>query len=104
TMPAQPGPMTLVYPEWIPGEHGPTVPVVDQPGFIITTQTGQRVKWERDPVNMNAYHITVPEGATQLNVRMDFLATDGAEGFSAGASTSANLALLSWNELVVYPA
>lgn len=104
TMPVQPGPMTLVYPEWIPGEHGPTGPVVDQAGFIITTPTGQRVKWERDPVNMYAYHITVPEGTTQLDIKMDFLATAGAEGFSAGASTSANLALLSWNELIVYPA
>jgi predicted metalloprotease with PDZ domain len=53
---------------------------------------------------MYAYNITVPQGATQLNIKMDFLATASAEGFSAGASTSANLALMSWNELVVYPA
>src|ERR1700761_1831525 len=104
TIPVQPGPMTLVYPEWIPGEHGPTGPVVDQAGFIITTQSGERVKWERDPVNMYAFNITVPQGATQLNIKTDFLATASAEGFSAGASTSANLALMSWNELVVYPA
>ncbi len=26
TIPAKPGPMTLLYPEWIPGEHGPTGP------------------------------------------------------------------------------
>ena len=31
TMPAKPGPLTLLYPEWIPGEHGPTGPIV-QPG------------------------------------------------------------------------
>ncbi|HEX4155656.1 MAG TPA: M61 family peptidase [Acidobacteriaceae bacterium] len=104
TMPVQPGPMTLVYPEWLPGEHAPTGPVVDQAGFIITTQAGQRVKWERDPVDMYAYHITVPPGTTQLDMKMDFLATAAATGFSEGASTSANLALLSWNELLVYPA
>ena len=104
TLPVQPGPLTLVYPEWIPGEHGPTGPIVDQAGFIITTQSGERVKWERDPVNMYAFNITVPQGATQLDIKMDFLATASAEGFSAGASTSANLALMSWNELVVYPA
>lgn len=104
TIPVQPGPMTLVYPEWIPGEHGPTGPIVDQAGFIITTPAGERVKWERDPVDMYSFHITVPQGATSLNIKMDFLATAAAEGFSAGASTSANLALLSWNELVVYPA
>jgi hypothetical protein len=27
TMPATPGPMTLYYPKWIPGEHGPTGPI-----------------------------------------------------------------------------
>ena len=103
TIPVQPGPMTLVYPKWIPGEHGPTGPIDNQAGFIITTAKGERVKWERDPVDMFAYHITVPQGTSALHVRMDFLATAAAQGFSAGASTSANLALLSWNELVVYP-
>ncbi len=103
TLPVQPGPMTLVYPKWIPGEHAPDGPLVDQAGFIVTTPAGERVKWERDPVDMYTYRITVPAGATQLNIKMDFLATAAAAGFSAGASTSANLALLSWNELIVYP-
>ncbi len=103
TIPVQPGAMTLVYPKWIPGEHAPDGPISDQAGFVITTQTGERVKWERDPLDMYTYRITVPGGATQLNVEMDFLATAAATGYSAGASTSANLALLSWNELVVYP-
>ncbi len=103
TIPVQPGPMTLVYPEWIPGEHGPTGPIDNQAGFVLTTNAGERVKWERDPVNMYTFHLTVPAGATSLTAKMDFLATAGASGFSAGASTSANLALLSWNEVLVYP-
>jgi predicted metalloprotease with PDZ domain len=103
TLPVQSGSMTLVYPEWIPGEHGPTGPIVNQVGFIITTPSGDPVKWERDLVDMFSYHITVPAGVTQLNIKMDFLTTGGAQ-FTAGGSTSANLALLSWNTLLVYPA
>ena len=103
TIPVQPGPMTLVYPEWIPGEHGPTGPIINSSGIIITTQSGERVKWERDLVDMYSYHITVPANTTQLNVKLDFLATVGAN-FTAGGSTSANLALLSWNTLLLYPA
>ena len=61
------------------------------------------IKWERDKVDMFAFHITVPDGVTKLDIKMDFLATAAASGFSAGASTSANLALLSWNTVVVYP-
>ena len=64
---------------------------------------GKPVKWERDKVDMFAFHITVPDGVTKLDIKMDFLATAAPAGFSAGASTSANLALLSWNTLVVYP-
>ncbi|MGI4826757.1 MAG: M61 family metallopeptidase [Janthinobacterium lividum] len=103
TMPVQPGPLTLLYPKWIPGEHAPDGPIQDQAGFIITTDAGARVKWERDPLDMYTYHLTVPAGTTSLHIKMDFLATAAASGYSAGASTSANLALLSWNELVVYP-
>ena len=102
TIPVQPGPLTLVYPEWIPGEHMPSGPIINQAGFVITTSTGAPVKWERDLVDMYSYHITVPEGVTQLNIKMDFLATGGAN-FTEGGSTSANLALLSWNTLLVYP-
>ncbi|MDQ2833022.1 MAG: M61 family peptidase [Acidobacteriota bacterium] len=102
TMPVTPGPLTVVYPKWIPGEHGPTGPIENMAGFFITAN-GQPVKWERDKVDMFAFHLTVPQGATELQMKMDFLTPPTLAGFSAGGSTSENLALLSWNTLVVYP-
>src|SRR5580693_937561 len=78
TMTVTPGPLTLVYPKWIPGEHGPTGPIDAQAGFLITAHGGgadRLVKWEREPVEMYAFHLTVPEGATSLEMKMDFLAT-----------------------------
>jgi len=102
-MPVSAGPMTVVYPKWIPGEHGPTGPIENMAGFFITAN-GQPVKWERDKVDMFAYHFTVPQGVTQLEMKIDFLASSALSGFSAGGSTSENLALLSWNTLLVYPA
>ena len=102
TVPVQPGPVTLVYPKWIPGEHMPSGPIDNQAGFTISAN-GQPVKWERDKVDMFAYHVIVPAGVTKLDIKMDFLVTAAASGFSAGASTSANLALLSWNSVIVYP-
>ncbi|MGD0444905.1 MAG: M61 family peptidase [Edaphobacter sp.] len=101
-MPVTPGPLTVVYPKWIPGEHGPTGPVENMAGFFITAN-GQPVKWERDKVDMFAYHVTVPQGVTKLEMKIDFLASSALSGFSAGGSTSENLALLSWNTLLVYP-
>jgi predicted metalloprotease with PDZ domain len=102
-MPVTAGPLTVVYPKWIPGEHGPTGPIENMAGFFITAN-GQPVKWERDKVDMFAYHVTVPQGVTKLEMKIDFLASSSLSGFSAGGSTSENLALLSWNTLLVYPA
>jgi predicted metalloprotease with PDZ domain len=101
-MPVTAGPLTVVYPKWIPGEHGPTGPIDNMAGFFITAN-GQPVKWERDKVDMFAYHLTVPQGVTKLEMKIDFLASSALSGFSAGGSTSENLALLSWNTLLVYP-
>jgi predicted metalloprotease with PDZ domain len=102
TIPVQPGPLTLVYPEWIPGEHGPTGPIINQAGFVIATAAGAPVKWERDLVDMFSYHLTVPAGVTELKIKMDYLAVSAGQ-FTSGGSTSANLALLSWNTVLVYP-
>jgi predicted metalloprotease with PDZ domain len=101
-IPVQPGPLTLVYPKWIPGEHGPTGPIDDLAGIIFTAN-GQTLPWQRDDVDMFAFHLKVPPGAALLDCRLDFLATAPPSGFSAGASTGANLAIVSWNEVLLYP-
>ena len=102
SIPVHPGENTLVYPKWIPGEHGPTGPIDNLAGVKFSAD-GKDIPWRRDGVDMFAFHILVPDGVTSLNVKLDFLATAGSAGFSAGASTSANLAMLSWNELILYP-
>ena len=101
-IPVAPGPLTLLYPKWIPGEHSPSGPIDNFAGLVITAN-GQTLAWQRDSVNMFAFHVTVPQGAATVEVKCDFLATAAASGFSAGASTSANLAMLSWNTVVLYP-
>jgi predicted metalloprotease with PDZ domain len=53
---------------------------------------------------MYAFHVNVPEGVKNLQARAEFLATAAPAGFSAGASTAANLAIVSWNEFILYPA
>ncbi len=100
--PVKPGPLTLVYPKWIPGEHGPTGPIDNLAGVEFTAG-GRSLSWRRDDVNMYAFHLEIPAGVTTLSAKLDFLATASPSGFSAGASTSANLCILSWNELLLYP-
>jgi len=102
TLPVTAGPLTVVYPKWLPGEHGPTGPIESMAGFFITAD-GKPVKWERDLVDMYAYHLTVPAGVTKLEMKIDYLASSSTSGYTSAGSTSANLALLSWNTLLVYP-
>jgi hypothetical protein len=91
TIPVTPGPLTLVYPKWIPGEHGPTGPIGNLAGLLIACSSTP-VKWQRDNLDMYAFHLTVPAGCTLLTLHLDFLATAPAAGFSAGASTTQYLA------------
>src|SRR5262249_45949607 len=42
-----PGPLTLLYPKWIPGEHGPTGPVTDLMGLKIYAGSAL-LPWRRD--------------------------------------------------------
>jgi predicted metalloprotease with PDZ domain len=102
TMPAKAGPMTLLYPEWIPGEHGPTGPVTNLVGLKIQG-AGRTIPWKRDDVNMYAFHIDVPAGVTSLEVAFDFIPAPESEGFSSGGSTTSALAVLNWNQLLLYP-
>ncbi len=103
TVPAAPGPLTLLYPKWIHGEHGPTGPVTDLVGPRITA-AGKALEWRRDPVEMTAFRCDVPRGVTSIEVEIDFLSTPVTEGFSAGASATEKLAVLNWNQVLVYPA
>ena len=102
TMAVKAGPMTLLYPEWIPGEHGPTGPIVNLVGLKIEGG-GKPIAWKRDSVNMYAFHLDVPAGVTSLEVAFDFISPPESEGFSSGSSATSELAVLSWNQLLLYP-
>ena len=102
TMPVSPGPMTLVYPKWIPGEHGPTGPIINLAGLKITG-SGKIIPWRRDDVEMYAFHFEVPAGVREIEVALDFLSPTFAGGFTAGASTTSHLAIVTWNQLLLYP-
>ena len=102
-VPVTPGALTLVYPRWIPGEHAPTGPITDLVGLKMSAR-GHDVTWRRDDEDMCAFHLTVPDGADRLDVSFDFLSALGTEGFSSAASVTTHLEIVTWNQLVLYPA
>jgi predicted metalloprotease with PDZ domain len=101
-MPVHPGSLTLAYPKWIPGEHGPTGPLVNLAGPIIMA-AGRRVAWRRDSEKIYEFVVEVPAGVSQLEIDLSFLEPSDPHGFSSGTSTTAQLFDLSWNHLLLYP-
>src|SRR5580692_1565238 len=53
TIPVTPGPLTLLYAKWIPGEHMPDGPIDNLTGIFITGN-GAPIRWVRDDVDMYA--------------------------------------------------
>ena len=102
SIPAGAGPISLSYPKWIPGEHGPTGPLTDVAGLRVTAG-GKAVAWERDLTDMYAIHCVAPAGTKALEVTFDFLSPTDTGGFSSAASYTPNLGLLSWNQVLLYP-
>jgi len=102
TFPAKSGTLSLSYPRWLPGEHGPTGPSVDVAGFVARSN-GRTLSWKRDPADMTTMRITVPSGSSQVVLAFDFLLDNGKDGFTSAACSTPNLLLLSWCEVLFYP-
>jgi predicted metalloprotease with PDZ domain len=103
SMPARPGPLTLVYPKWIPGEHMPSGPIANLTGLHIFAD-GAELQWRRDLVEMNAFHVAVPGGARAVTATYDYVVPTGGGAFGANASANAKCAIINWNTVVLSPA
>ena len=104
TIPAKPGSLTLYYPKWIPGEHGPTGPIQDLAGLKFTAG-GKALPWRRDLQDGWTFHVEVPAGASSIEASLDFISPAGSEGiYTGGATATDKMAVLNWNDVLLYPA
>ncbi len=101
-IPATAGPMTLVYPKWIPGEHAPTGLINDIVGLKITAG-GKTLPWRRDVEDAYSVHTNVPEGSKAIDVVFDYVTATGGRGAASPSLASSQLAILKWNFVVLYP-
>jgi predicted metalloprotease with PDZ domain len=99
TIPVKPGEMILLYPQWMPGTHSPSNPVANMAGLVISAN-GKRIPWLRDRVDMWAFHVDVPKGATSLELTFQYLAPVRPQQ----GRISNNFANLKWNAVLFYPA
>jgi predicted metalloprotease with PDZ domain len=102
TISTEPGPLSLCFAKWIPGEHGPTGPVADLVGLKIKSED-KVLNWQRDLVDMYSVILEIPTGIKRIDLSFDFLLSPETEGFSSAASSTSQLGVISWNQVVIYP-
>ncbi len=102
TIPVKSGPLTLVYPKWIQGEHSPTGPIPDLTGLRMSC-AGKEIAWRRDSVDMFAFHLEIPEGANSLDISLDYLSPAEANGTRERPASTAKLLVLNWYVVALYP-
>ena len=100
-LPAQPGPLTLLYPSWLPGHHSPVGPIDKVAGLVITAN-GKTLPWKRDTLNVNAFHVEVPQGATSVNVAFQFLSPQNTR--EGRVVMTPEIVNLQWSSTTLYPA
>ncbi|MGI9362962.1 MAG: M61 family metallopeptidase [Parasphingorhabdus sp.] len=98
---AKAGRLTVLYPEWLPGNHAPRGEIEKLSGLEFTAG-GQALEWVRDDVDIYAFHLTVPEGVSEITARFQFVsATNAMQGRIVMASSMLNLR---WHQVSLYPA
>jgi predicted metalloprotease with PDZ domain len=98
---AGPGPIVLQYPKWLPGNHSPSGPIDKLAGLVVHAG-GQRLEWTRDPVDVYAFHVDAPAGATTLDLDFQFLSpVSTREGRVVMTQQMLNV---EWNADILYPA
>jgi predicted metalloprotease with PDZ domain len=95
-MPVKPGPLTVYYPKWIPGEHGPEGPISNLTGLHFEAN-GKPIPWKRDLLDVFTFHLDIPAGVSLLNANYDFIEPEGN-------SATDKLMVLEWNDVILYPA
>ncbi len=95
------GPLTLLYPKWLPGDHSPSGEIEKLSGLRITAG-GKPVAWRRDTIDVYAFHVDVPDGAQALDIEFQFVsATDPEQGRVVATPDMVNV---QWNSVALYPA
>jgi predicted metalloprotease with PDZ domain len=100
TVPVQAGALTLLYPQWIPGDHSPTGPINMLAGLKVTAN-GKPIAWKRDKYNVFAFHLDVPAGVSSLDVDFQYLS---GRTESEGFDITDRMMDMEWSKVSLYPA
>jgi predicted metalloprotease with PDZ domain len=95
------GDFVLLYPKWLPGSHSPSGRINKVAGLRITAG-GRALTWRRDPTDVYAFHVDVPQGAKSIEAEFQFVSpTDDDQGRRV---MTPEMASIQWIATSLYPA
>lgn len=101
SIPVKPGRLTLLYPQWVTAQHGPTGALHQLAGLKVSAN-GKPVAWKRDPLNVFAFQVEVPQGARTLDVEYQHLSPN--ETGQGRIAMTPDILGIQWQSMTMYPA
>ena len=92
---------TLLYPEWLPGNHAPRGQIEKLVGLTFTGG-GKTLKWTRDSLDVYAIHVDVPRGVKSISAKFQF--TSATARNQGRVVVTPNMMNLRWHSMSLYPA
>ncbi len=98
---AKAGPTVLLYPAWLPGKHAARGEIEKLAGLVFKAG-GKVIPWRRDPVDVFAFHLDVPEGAKAIEATFQFISATKAN--QGRVVMTPEMLSLQPNSVSLYPA
>ncbi len=92
---------TLLLPAYLPGKHASRLELDKLAGLVIRAN-GQVLRWERDPVDVHAFHVDVPAGARALDLSFQHLSATASD--QGRITATREMMNLQFEQLAFYPA
>jgi predicted metalloprotease with PDZ domain len=93
--------LTLLLPQWLPGNHGPRGPMAELVDLSFTAG-GQKLVWKRDPVEVFAFHVELPAGTREVTAK--FIHTSPLQSSEGRITMTQEMLNLQWEKMSLYPA
>lgn len=94
--------LTLLSPRWLPGKHGPRGPLAELTGLTFTAADGTALRWRRDPVAVEAFHVDLPAGTREIVAK--FIYTSPLRDAEGRVAVTREISNLQWETVSLYPA
>ena len=100
-VPADMRTLTLLYPEWLPGNHSTTGPI-NLVSDIRFMAGGKPLAWHRNPLDVYQIDVTVPAGTREVTAH--FVHTSPVAGNEGRITMTQEMLNLQWEKMSFYPA